>query len=171
MFTQSVQQVSSELKPLEKFVNSNFNKIFPGVPRNPDFTFWRLMVKIWIYEITNPTQSELLSYSMEIVTLIRKNNFDNIYNEKYKPKSKEELASEQRDAGNFGKKDLFGFDLDFGDNNWGFDLDLCPPVPQASPKSQIELEFEDVRMFIEFLTDISLNEVIFLRLARFNRGQ
>lgn len=171
MFTQSVQQVSRELKPLEKFVNSNFNKIFPGVPRNPDFTFWRLMVKIWIYEITNQTQSELLSYTMEIVTLIRKNNFDNIYNEKYKPKSKEKLASEQHDDGNFGKKDLFGFDLNIGDNNWGFDLDLCPPVPQTSPKSQIELEFEDVRMFIEFLTDISLNEVIFLLLARFNRGQ
>jgi hypothetical protein len=42
-------------------------------------------------------------------------------------------------------------------------------VPQASPKSQIELEFEDIKMFIEFLTDISLNEVIFLLLARFNR--
>ena len=162
MFTQSVQQVSSELKPLEKFVNSNFNKIFPGVPRNPDFTFWRLMVKIWIYEITNPTQSELLTYSMEIVDSMRKNNFDTIYNEKYKPKTTEELASLKVDSEIFAKKDMFRFELDFGDNNWGFDLDLCPPVPQANPKSKTELEFEDVRMFIEFLTDISLNEVIFL---------
>lgn len=121
-FNQSIQQVSSEQKDLEVFINQNFGEIFVDIPRNPDFRFWRLMVKIWIYEIANPIQHELASYSMQTINKQRYCNFQTIFADVQSPSKK-----------------IYPRD--------------CKEIAKCN------LEMTEIKNFIEFITDISLNEV------------
>ena len=87
-YSQAIQQISAEQKDLEKFINQNFSEIFTDIPRNPDFSFWRQMVKIWILEIANPIQHELATYSMKVINSLRYNNFQTIFIDKLCPTKK-----------------------------------------------------------------------------------
>ena len=47
------------LAPLAHTVNRVYERLFPGFPVNPSFSFWRFMIKIWKRQVFSPVHIEL----------------------------------------------------------------------------------------------------------------
>ena len=71
----TLNEISKDFTNLENLINEEFPKIFPHIPRNPDFSIWRLFVKIWIHEVLNKHIKELQSFSFEYFQKTRADHF------------------------------------------------------------------------------------------------
>lgn len=47
-YTTSIQEMSQSLVLLEDILNELWGEMFPDYPQFPRFSFWRVMVKVWI---------------------------------------------------------------------------------------------------------------------------
>jgi hypothetical protein len=70
-FRESLSQITEEFAWLEKIVNDLFSKIFPTHPVYPQWSVWRLMVKIWVREVVDVNFKGLRITSMKWLTHLR----------------------------------------------------------------------------------------------------
>ena len=53
-YTTSIQEMSHSLVLLEDILNELWGDMFPDYPQFPRFSFWRVMVKVWIDQVFCP---------------------------------------------------------------------------------------------------------------------
>lgn len=56
------------LAPLSHTVNVVYEKLFPGFPVNPAFSFWRFMLRIWKRQVFSPVHMDLQKEILKVIS-------------------------------------------------------------------------------------------------------
>lgn len=82
-FSISSENFTKSLGFLEDRLNEYFTKYFPNFPGFPKFTFWRMLLRIWIRDVFDPVEAELNQICLGYIESIRQKNFETaVKNEK-----------------------------------------------------------------------------------------